>query len=83
MIGFPSLASTSAEQGRLAACDAFGVEAHPMDELLPFGVYAIPEIGFVGKTETELTAAAFRTRSASPTTASSRAARSTGSNTAC
>ncbi len=55
VIGFPSLASTSAEQGRLAACDAFGVPAHPMDELLPFGVYAIPEIGFVGRTEPELT----------------------------
>jgi NAD(P) transhydrogenase len=57
VIGFPSLASTSAEQGRLAACDAFGVEAHPIQELLPFGVYAIPEISFVGRTEPELTAA--------------------------
>ena len=57
VIGFPSLASTSAEQGRLAACDAFGVDAHPMDELLPFGVYAIPELAFVGRTEPELTRA--------------------------
>ncbi len=55
VIGFPTLASTSAEQGRLAACHAFGIEAHPMRELLPFGVYSIPEIGFVGKTEPELT----------------------------
>lgn len=57
VIGFPSLASTSAEQGRLAACDAFGIDVHPMLELLPFGIYAIPEIGFVGRAEPELTAA--------------------------
>jgi NAD(P) transhydrogenase len=56
VIGFPSLASTSAEQGRLAACDACGVGARSMMDLLPFGVYAIPEISFVGKTEPELTA---------------------------
>jgi NAD(P) transhydrogenase len=55
VIGFPSLASTSAEQGRLASCDAFGLEAHTMPELLPFGIYAIPEISYVGKTERELT----------------------------
>lgn len=57
VIGFPSLASTSAEQGRLAAADACGLEAHPASEL-PFGIFAIPEIGFVGKTERELTDAA-------------------------
>ncbi len=55
VIGFPSLASTSAEQGRLASCDAFGLEAHTMPELLPFGIYAIPEISYVGRTERELT----------------------------
>jgi NAD(P) transhydrogenase len=58
VIGFPSLASTSAEQGRLAACDAFGLEAHSMSELLPFGIYSIPEISYVGRTERELTEAA-------------------------
>ena len=57
VIGFPSLASTSAEQGRLAAADACGLEAHPATDL-PFGIYSIPEIGFVGKTEAELTEAA-------------------------
>jgi NAD(P) transhydrogenase len=57
VIGFPSLASTSAEQGRLASADACGLEARPM-EALPYGVYSIPEIGFVGKTELELTEAA-------------------------
>jgi NAD(P) transhydrogenase len=57
VIGFPSLASTSAEQGRLAACHVFGIEADPMDDLLPIGVYAIPEISFVGKTEPDLTEA--------------------------
>ena len=56
VIGFPSLASTSAEQGRLASADACGVEAKPVGDL-PFGVYSIPEIGFVGKTELELTEA--------------------------
>jgi NAD(P) transhydrogenase len=55
VIGFPSLASTSAEQGRLAACDAFGLEAHSMSQLLPFGIYSIPEISYVGRTERELT----------------------------
>jgi NAD(P) transhydrogenase len=57
VIGFPSLASTSAEQGRLASADACGLEARPMKDL-PFGVYSIPEIGYVGKTELELTEAA-------------------------
>ncbi len=55
VIGFPSLASTSAEQGRLASCDVFGLDTHTMPELLPFGIYAIPEISYVGQTETELT----------------------------
>jgi NAD(P) transhydrogenase len=50
-------ATSSAEQGRLAAADALGLEAHPASDL-PFGVYSIPEIGFVGKTERELTDAA-------------------------
>ena len=50
IIGFPSLASTSAEQGRLAACDAFGVEARWSPELFPYGIYTIPEISFVGRT---------------------------------
>jgi len=58
VIGFPSLASTSAEQGRLASCDAFGLEVHTMSALLPFGIYSIPEISYVGRTEQELTEAA-------------------------
>ena len=58
VIGFPSLAATSMEQGRLAACDAFGVAGRPMGELLPIGIYTIPEISFVGRTEEELTEAA-------------------------
>jgi NAD(P) transhydrogenase len=55
VIGFPSLASTSAEQGRLAACDAFGLEAHSMSDVLPFGIFSLPEISYVGKTEQQLT----------------------------
>lgn len=55
VIGFPSLASTSMEQGRLAACHAFNVEAHSVPELFPYGIYSIPEISMVGRTEEELT----------------------------
>jgi NAD(P) transhydrogenase len=54
VIGFPSLASTSMEQGRLAACDAFGQESTSFPEFFPFGVYAVPEISMVGATEQEL-----------------------------
>jgi NAD(P) transhydrogenase len=55
VIGFPSLAATSAEQGRIASADAFGLEVHSMEELQPFGIYSIPEISYVGKTEPQLT----------------------------
>jgi NAD(P) transhydrogenase len=55
VIGFPSLASTSMEQGRLAACHAFGVHAVSVPELFPYGIYTIPEISTVGRTEEELT----------------------------
>jgi NAD(P) transhydrogenase len=57
VIGYPSLAATSSEQGRLAACQAFGVEARPMARHFPVGIYAIPEISMVGPPEHELTAA--------------------------
>jgi len=55
VIGFPSLASTSMEQGRLAACHAFDVNAKYAPELFPYGIYTIPEISFVGRTEEDLT----------------------------
>lgn len=55
VIGFPSLASTSAEQGRLAACYAFDVPTEPMRTHFPIGIYSIPEISMVGATEQELT----------------------------
>lgn len=55
VIGFPALASTSARQGRLAACHAFGVVEEIMDVPLPYGIYAIPEISLVGANEEELT----------------------------
>ena len=57
VVGFPSLASASAEQGRLAACHVFGVPVHGGDAPLPIGIYSIPEISYVGKTEPELTEA--------------------------
>jgi len=56
VIGFPALASTSSEQGRLAACHAFGLPAITFPGLYPFGVYSIPELAWVGPTEVELTA---------------------------
>lgn len=55
VIGFPALASTSMEQGRLAACHAFGAEATSMPALFPYGIYSIPEISMVGQSEQELT----------------------------
>jgi NAD(P) transhydrogenase len=55
VIGYPSLAATSSEQGRLAACYAFGVPTEPMAEHFPIGIYSIPEISMVGKTEQDLT----------------------------
>lgn len=55
IIGFPALASTSMEQGRLAALHACGAEATAQASSLPFGIYAIPEIAMVGPTEEILT----------------------------
>ncbi|HEX5854890.1 MAG TPA: Si-specific NAD(P)(+) transhydrogenase [Thermoanaerobaculia bacterium] len=55
VIGFPALASTSLEQGRLAACHAFGMACTSMPSLYPIGIYSIPEISMVGKTEEQLT----------------------------
>ena len=49
------LAATAMEQGRIAALHAFGEPVHELPELVPTGVYAIPEIGMVGRTEEELT----------------------------
>jgi len=57
VIGFPALASTAMEQGRLAVCHAFGVPTSSIPELFPYGIYAVPEISFVGKTEDQLTKA--------------------------
>jgi NAD(P) transhydrogenase len=57
VIGFPSLASTSMEQGRLSACHAFGVAATSVPALFPYGIYSIPEISMVGRTEEDLTQA--------------------------
>ncbi len=54
VIGFPSLASTSMEQGRVAACHAFGVPAPPPPEFFPYGIYAVPEISTVGMSEEEV-----------------------------
>jgi NAD(P) transhydrogenase len=57
VIGFPALASTAMEQGRLAACHAFGAPTCSIPELFPYGIYAVPEISMVGKTEDQLTEA--------------------------
>lgn len=55
VVGFPSLASTSKEQGRIAVCRAFQIPALHSPELFPYGIYTIPEISFVGATEESLT----------------------------
>ena len=55
VIGFPALAATSMDQGRLAACHAFGEQVNDMTKLQPIGIYTIPEVSFVGATESELT----------------------------
>ncbi len=54
VIGFPSLASTSMEQGRVAACHAFGLAPPPPPEFFPYGIYSVPEISTVGMTEEEV-----------------------------
>ena len=53
VIGFPSLASTSMEQGRIAACHAFGLPIPPAPAYFPYGIYAVPEISTVGLNEEE------------------------------
>jgi NAD(P) transhydrogenase len=56
VIGFPSLASTSMEQGRIAACHAFGLPMPPAPQYYPYGIYAVPEISTVGMNEQEVRA---------------------------
>lgn len=51
VIGPPSLASASMEQGRRAACNALGIEVGPMSQMIPSGIYGIPELSAVGLTE--------------------------------
>jgi len=57
VIGFPALAATSMEQGRIAACHMFHQIAEPAGALFPYGIYSIPEISMVGQTEQALTTA--------------------------
>jgi NAD(P) transhydrogenase len=54
IIGFPSLASTSMEQGRIAACHAFDTAAHAPPEYFPYGIYSVPEMSTVGLTEEQV-----------------------------
>jgi NAD(P) transhydrogenase len=56
VIGFPSLASTSMEQRRIAACHAFGRPAQDPPEFFPYGIYAVPEMSTVGMTEEQVRA---------------------------
>ncbi|MDX3382686.1 Si-specific NAD(P)(+) transhydrogenase [Streptomyces niveiscabiei] len=55
VIGYPALAATAMEQGRAAAYHAFGEPVGRMHDLQPIGIYTIPEISFVGRTEDQLT----------------------------
>ncbi len=54
LIGFPALAASSSEQGRLASAHAFGLETTTFPETFPYGIYTIPEISSVGLHEEEL-----------------------------
>ncbi|MBU1304864.1 MAG: Si-specific NAD(P)(+) transhydrogenase [Alphaproteobacteria bacterium] len=54
VIGFPSLASTSMEQGRIAALHACGAAMPPAPAFFPYGIYAVPEISTVGLTEQQV-----------------------------
>ncbi|MDX1453354.1 MAG: Si-specific NAD(P)(+) transhydrogenase [Oleiphilaceae bacterium] len=51
VIGPPSLASASMEQGRRASCNALGIAVGPMSQMIPSGIYGIPELSAVGLTE--------------------------------
>jgi NAD(P) transhydrogenase len=55
VIGFPSLASVSMEQGRIAVAHALHKPVRSNPDYFPFGIYTIPEISFIGKTEEQLT----------------------------
>jgi NAD(P) transhydrogenase len=55
VIGFPSLASVSMEQGRIAAANAFNLKIQSDPATYPYGIYTIPQISFIGKTEEQLT----------------------------
>jgi NAD(P) transhydrogenase len=55
VIGFPALAATSMEQGRLAARAALGATTEDFGAVIPYGIYAVPEISMVGDTEAQLT----------------------------
>jgi NAD(P) transhydrogenase len=57
VIGFPALAATSSEQGRLASCHMFSAKSEPMGKNYPVGIYSLPEISTVGATEEDLTKA--------------------------
>jgi NAD(P) transhydrogenase len=57
VVGFPSLASVSMEQGRVASANAFGIPTVTVPALFPYGLYTIPEVSFVGRTEEQLTEA--------------------------
>jgi NAD(P) transhydrogenase len=54
VIGFPNLAAVSFEQGRLAACHAFGASGRDGSPNFPYGIYTVPEISMIGRTENEL-----------------------------
>ncbi len=78
VIGFPSLASVSMEQGRIAAARAFGLQVQTDPESYPYGIYTIPQISFIGKTEEQLTDADVPYEVGVAYSARSRAARSRG-----
>ncbi len=83
VIGFPALASTSMEQARVAVCHAFGFDyKRTMSQLLPYGIYTIPEVSCVGFSEEDASPRASASSSAAPSTSTTRAVGSSATATA-
>ena len=77
VVGFPSLASVSMEQGRVAVCHAFGFTyKRQVSDLLPYGVYTIPEVSCVGLGEEEAARRGWMSWPDAPSTATTSADRS-------
>ena len=83
VIGHPSLASTSMQQGRVAACHALDTPTIPESPWFPYGIYSVPEISTCGMSEEEMQERGIPTRWASRASARPAAGISWGWSTGC